>query len=354
MRRFKKNKISIIILVLLVVSVGYALVSTQLGINGTFNVARTTFDVHWANPAVTSGSVSNTLPNIGQDSGAPANTKLSWSATFNVPGDFYEFTVDAENSGTIDAMITGINMKVNNTDINANPSPLPEYITYELIYANGDPVVEGKVLKADDSNYNPRIKYKVRVEYDAEKATAATVNAIPNNGVTYNFNLILTYAKADKENATVVYACPGPKCVYAYFTTEKQYTLYLNYSPEVLSDYTYDYKSLNKNRFLGFVLDDDGVMQRGFACGIENDGRVFCIEGHSSGYDEDSDEKNRKVLKDVYNSIDPGCTVGNIANCNGNVNAHTDRDSNKVFVCDRYNTEKCCLTTYGGTAYCID
>lgn len=341
MRRFKKNKISIIILVLLVVSVGYALVSTQLGINGTFNVARTKFDVHWANPAVTSGSVSNTLPNIGQDSGAPANTKLSWSATFNVPGDFYEFTVDAENSGTIDAMITGINMKVNNTDINANPSPLPEYITYELIYANGDPVVEGKVLKAE-SDYNPRIKYKVRVEYDAEKATAATVNAIPNNGVTYNFNLILTYAKADKENATVVYGCPGPKCVYTLNGNDLKVG-------QSITDYTYDYTSLNRRIFLGVVIDKNNIILSGFTCGVEK-GRVFCI----NALEEKSN--NRIILEDAYKNSEDGCydADGGVHTfkCDGDdINAQLGKNGS-VGVCD-INSTKCC-ESYDGYIYCME
>ena len=192
MRNKKRNKYLLLLALLLLVTVGYALISTTLKINGTATVTKQTWNVYWGVPTVTEGSVTTTVPTRTQDSGDPANTKLVWTTTLDLPGDFYEFTVDAVNAGTIDVMITGINNTVTPT--------LPDYIKYDVTYADGVAIGENHLL-AKQTGANPTTeKYKVRVYYDEAAATASTINNMTSD-TQYTFTFNVTYGQAD-ENAT--------------------------------------------------------------------------------------------------------------------------------------------------------
>jgi len=184
--RNKKNKYLLLLILLLGISLGYALISTTLKINGTANILKQTWSVYWDTPVVTEGSVSMTAPTRTNDEGDPANTKLVWTVDLALPGDYYEFTVDAVNAGTIDAMITGINNTVTPT--------LPEYIKYDVTYADGVAIDENHLLAKNTTE-----KYKVRVYYDEALATGDTINAIPTGGNSYTFTFNVTYGQATSE-----------------------------------------------------------------------------------------------------------------------------------------------------------
>ncbi len=157
--RFKKTKrnYSLLLGVLLLgISMGYAILSTSLNIDGTSTISSTTWNIHW----------NNIIEN--EDNTATTNqaTKIetdTTTATFNVtlakPGDFYEFTIDAVNSGTIDAMIDSISNKVfesnGTTEIN-----LPNYINYTVTYRDGITVAPKHLLEASKTE-----RYKIRVEF---------------------------------------------------------------------------------------------------------------------------------------------------------------------------------------------
>lgn len=102
---FKKRGFVIGLFILLIggISFGYAALSTTLTINGKTNIGKVGWDIHFFDASVTDGSVEN---------GTPANqiiktdtTKAEWSATLSEPGDFYEFTINVGNFGTIDAKL---------------------------------------------------------------------------------------------------------------------------------------------------------------------------------------------------------------------------------------------------------
>ena len=97
----KKNKRKlnylIVIILLLLVSIGYAILSTNLNILGSSQINAPTWDIHWENVSVKSGSVSATTHTIDTN-----KTTVNYSVTLTIPGDYYEFTVDAVNAGTID------------------------------------------------------------------------------------------------------------------------------------------------------------------------------------------------------------------------------------------------------------
>ena len=240
MRNKKRNKYLLLLALLLLVTVGYALISTTLKINGTATVTKQTWNVYWGVPTVTEGSVSTTPPTRTQDENDPANTKLIWTTTLNLPGDFYEFTVDAVNAGTIDAMITGINNTVTPT--------LPEYIKYDVTYADGVAIDENHLL-AKQTGANPTTeKYKVRVYYDETVATAETINAIPTGGNSYTFTFNVTYGQATSD------AIEKPSD--AYFATDSWDKIIAAYKGGALTQLTEDMNA-GTTREVELDLDND-------------------------------------------------------------------------------------------------
>jgi hypothetical protein len=192
-RNNTRNRIMIALIVVLAISIAYAAISTTLKINGSALFKKQTWSVYWANPQVTTGSATSTPPTVSEDEGDPSNTKATWNTTLTNPGDFYEFTIDAINEGTIDAMIDGTSFDL--------PNNLPDYIDYTITYDDGQDIEEGHVLpKADDSTTPPTPTvetYKIRVEYDPSKATEETIANIPAEGVTYTFTAGVDYSQAD-------------------------------------------------------------------------------------------------------------------------------------------------------------
>ena len=188
----KNKKIDYLLLLLLLVvglSVGYALLQTTLTINGTSKIKGNTWDIHFANLQVTEGSVS-----IGTGDVAAAiqstNTDVTYTVTLNEPGDFYEFTVDAVNAGTIDGMIESVTSKLNNQPI----TTLPAYLNYSVTYSDGVAISSNQYLKAGDSE-----KYKVRIEFKKDISSTD----LPTTVQTLTLNFGVVYIQAD-ENAVEV------------------------------------------------------------------------------------------------------------------------------------------------------
>lgn len=173
------------ILLLLGISIGYALISSNLNIGGTSSINNPTWDVHWENVQVTSGSVSANRPTIDSN-----RTTVSYSVTLNTPGDYYEFTVDAVNAGTIDAMITSIDSKMNGTTI----TNLPAYLEYSVIYSDGTDLQVNQDLKHGTTE-----KYKVRVGYKKD----INPSDLPSTDQTLDFDFSIEYEQADDDSEAV-------------------------------------------------------------------------------------------------------------------------------------------------------
>ena len=119
----KRLNYLLVIILLLLISVGYAILSTNLNIVGSSQISAPTWDIHWENVSVKSGSVSASTPTIDTN-----KTTVNYSVTLTIPGDYYEFTVDAVNAGTIDGMISVVSNKLNGTEM----TTLPNYLEYKL------------------------------------------------------------------------------------------------------------------------------------------------------------------------------------------------------------------------------
>lgn len=177
MRSNKTNYlVAIIILLLVSISIGYAALSSTLNINGTSNIAKTIWDVHFENIVVTAGSVTATSsPTVSGDKLA-----VNYVVPLTLPGDFYEFTVDVKNSGSISAklsqapVISGVNTT---QDV---------YVNYMVTYSSGDEIKSGDTLNAGAST-----TIKVRIEYD-ENITAGD---LPSEAQTLNLSYSMNYVQ---------------------------------------------------------------------------------------------------------------------------------------------------------------
>ena len=199
MKKNKKNKTLLtVIILLLAITIGYAAIATTLKINGSADVKSARWNVYWDENsiAVTEGSVATTQGNEARvtDSG---KTQIEYSVELSEPGDFYEFTVDAVNEGSLNAKIApnGVKNNVYESD-GTTPKNLPNYIGYTVKYAENDAdVTAGDVLEAKKGNTPTRKKYKVRVWYKTD-IDPSTLNESTTETIRLVFEV--DYVQGDK------------------------------------------------------------------------------------------------------------------------------------------------------------
>ena len=183
MRNKKKKKIRILIILLLSVTIGYALISTTLKIDGTTVISKNTWSIYWdENSIKLKDGSKGSAPTVSLDSNEET-TILNFSTTLDMPGDYYEFTVDAVNDGTIDAMIDGI------TPIEI-PQELEDYISCTVMYVDRTTPANYHLLKK-----GVRVKYRVRVEF--LDITREQFNNIPVDGLNCDFTYEVKYVQAN-------------------------------------------------------------------------------------------------------------------------------------------------------------
>ena len=190
MKKTKKRTKYLLLLLILFISVGYAILQSNLTITGTTSIQDSKWDIHWNNVVITEGSVSTS----NADKATIDNTKttVNYNIVLDKPGDFYEFTVDAVNEGTIDGMIDTISSKLNNEEI----TTLPAYLNYNITYSDGTPLQKNQELKANSSE-----TYKVRIEYKRD----IEASQLPETTQTLNLSFSVTYKQATDDATEVIH-----------------------------------------------------------------------------------------------------------------------------------------------------
>ena len=171
MKNRRKSRVLLLLILLLAVTIGFALLSTTLKINGTAGIKKNTWNIHWDDTSVheTTGSVTATTPAYVSDA---EKKNIDFSVEFELPGDFYEFTADAINEGSIDGKIETIQVKFYEAD-GTTPiaaADMPEEITYSLTHADGSEVSENEVI----THGGGTISYKFRIGFDSEATLPAS------------------------------------------------------------------------------------------------------------------------------------------------------------------------------------
>lgn len=180
----KKNKKRIFIVAFVVmlfcITVGYASIATGLFINGTTEIPSSSWNVHFANLAISEGSAvysTETYPyqpvTLNEN-----DTSISYSVSLFRPGDYYEFTFDIVNEGSIDAKIESI-LKTVSSSI-SNYDTIFDYTIIDTD-TNMEPA-RGDVLSAGGVRH-----LKLRLEY--KTATAVEQRPFDEAVLTLNYRL---------------------------------------------------------------------------------------------------------------------------------------------------------------------
>ncbi len=101
------------------------------------------WNINFTNLKVSEGSKNGT---INFD-----NNSIDLDVTLEKETEFYEFTIDIENTGTLDAEITNVDINVENKD---------NILDYQVTYTNGLSVDKGDILGSERTK-----TLKIRVEY---------------------------------------------------------------------------------------------------------------------------------------------------------------------------------------------
>ena len=176
MKKNNKNLIySILLLILLSIGIGYAYLTSNLSITGSTKVSGNTWDIHFANLVVNGNSVTATTPATIDSTN---NTSINYAITLDKPGDFYEFTVDIVNAGSIPG-------KINLVTINGITSEVEDIIDYSITYSNNKLVQVNDILNANSSkNIKVRIYFIEDITPEDLLDTEANLNLTLS--ITYN------------------------------------------------------------------------------------------------------------------------------------------------------------------------
>ena len=181
MKRNNKNYLLLtFLLVLLLIGIGYAYLTSNLSITGATSVSSNTWDIHFANLSINENSVAATTPASIDGN----NTSISYAITLDKPGDFYEFTVDIVNTGTLPGII-------DLASISGIPTNYENIIEYSIKYENGNPVSIGDIL---NSNSSKQIVVKTSYKKDISNSELITSN------LDLNLTLNMTYVQSDEED----------------------------------------------------------------------------------------------------------------------------------------------------------
>ena len=295
-KRSNKNYLLFISLILLI-TIGFALLTQDLFISGSSQLKDSKWNIHWDNVVVNENSVSGSAVTQAASITNTEKTLVEYSVSLSEPGEFYEFTVDAKNEGTIDGMVNVVSNKVYESNGTAEKT-LPEYLTYSVTYNSGKAIEPKQLLSAGSTE-----KYKVRVEFKDVSS-----DKLPRQNETLKFKFEVEYVQADDTAEEVVHPLTGTR-----YTTNKYNSTYgdaayvwVGQKPTeniTLYNTAAEAKAAFRDRpfYLKHEIEND-IVKESYVC-FEKDGNTYCLRG---GIDESSlsekpiYESNKAILKNAF------------------------------------------------------
>ena len=205
----KKQKIKIwhtfLLALLLGMTLGFSYLNQTLTINGTAKINNQRWDIHFDNIKIKDGSVAIDTGNSAATIQS-STTEVTYAVTLKEPGDFYEFTVDAINEGSMNGMVEQIVSKMNGVAITS----LPDYMEYSISYENGNPIELKHLLKSGQ-----KATYKVHIGFKKD----ITESQLPGEEVSLSMSFSVTYVQADN---TAVDIEPGDMDISVFVQEEPE------------------------------------------------------------------------------------------------------------------------------------
>ena len=130
-KRYVKKSYKFVLLFLLsFITVGYAYLNSSIEINGYNKIDVNRWDIHFENILKVDGSVGAEL-----DASIKDGTTITFNVNLIKPADFYSFSVDVVNVGTMDAMLS----QILKTGIIAEQE---RFFNYDVTYIDGAEILE--------------------------------------------------------------------------------------------------------------------------------------------------------------------------------------------------------------------
>lgn len=174
--------IAILAVAVLTMSIGFAIFTQTLDINGDVTVVHSSWNIQFDTTSYTEGAGSVT---VAEDKRTLSGTSMSYEVTLTKPGDFYEFTIDVNNKGTFDANLTGITM----TELSEAQQ---KYLTYEIEYNDIIYTATTTGLTIPLANTTGVKTVRVKVAYIQPENSAD----LPSTDVNLTLDASLTYKQA--------------------------------------------------------------------------------------------------------------------------------------------------------------
>ena len=183
----RKASLKLILFILLIsIGLGYAFLHTDLTIAGIYKIRDNDWDIHFEsiNDHYYHSNVHLSSEYVAAVIDPTTRTRIDCTVTFNEPGDFYEFTVNVVNAGSIDGMLDSAIMKVNDSATNE----LPAYLDYSITYDDGSEIGDNDILGAGEVD-----TLKVIVSYKKD----ISASDLPSTSESTSLSFEMSYIQAD-------------------------------------------------------------------------------------------------------------------------------------------------------------
>lgn len=166
---------AVLLFLVLGITIGYSYLSANLNINGTSKINTASWDVHFNNIQTTTGSVTPvTAPSIDA-----SGLNITYSVELENPGDFYEFTVDVVNGGSVDAKLSAL------PTLGGVSTAQDVYTNYTFTHSDGTAIT---TLANENLAAGVTKTYKVRVEFDSDISASQLPTAVQNMTLTVDMS----------------------------------------------------------------------------------------------------------------------------------------------------------------------
>ena len=184
MKKYKRNRMSITLVILafvLVISIGYAALTTALKINGHVLIGETTFNIHFDNvqPTTHKAEVVTEAHIVDEP-----KTEIAFDVSIPRLGDYYKFTTDIVNDGSIPGVIKSI-------EYNGLTESQKRVLNFRAYYTNSN-----KVLAIGDY-LGPEQTKNITVELAYELSEDVTDDDLIVGDLELNCSIIIRFENGD-------------------------------------------------------------------------------------------------------------------------------------------------------------
>ena len=176
-----KNKRLIVIALILCISIGFAYLSANLSINGSFVFKKASFDVHFEDAVVGDNDIINPTISIDTD-----KTSLTIGGQFDLPGNKATYNFNVVNGGTIDAVVEDI-------AVTGLDSSMEDVFSYKVRFIDGGYTMKRHIIRAGETKA-AEIVFTYNEDVDEFNTTPISISITPTfiqhnekkSGIKYN------------------------------------------------------------------------------------------------------------------------------------------------------------------------